>query len=516
MMDQYTLGAEDRACLKDLQTTNPRDDKSRIEATKGGLLKDSYAWALGDERFQEWHRREKGGGILWVRGDPGKGKTMLLCGIIDELSAMKQGSMSYFFCQATDTRLNCATAVLRGLIYMLIDQEPSLISHVRQRYDESGKQLFENPNAWHALSAIFVEMLGHIDDPCLIIDALDECTADLSSLLDLIVQVSSTHPHVKWVISSRNWPEIKEKMIMIPKKKRITLEINESSVSEAVKIFIYDRVQQLAKLKKYSQQIFDAVHSYLLSNAQGTFLWVALVCEKLAGISRMRTIEKLTAFPPGLDALYGRMMQQVCEHEEALLCKDILGLVAITHRPITIHELTTFVDVPEQALEDGYESLKEIVGYCGSFLTISGNIILFVHQSAKDYLLEKANLDILPSGLVGKNIFILEKSLDIMDKKLRRDMLTTENTHRGIEPVHGKVLPFDPLSTFRYSCVYWIDHLLSCNQGTAIRDYFNHGGLVDQFLSNKFLFWLEALSHLRSVSKGLEDMLKLETLAKAS
>ncbi|KAF7502486.1 Vegetative incompatibility protein HET-E-1 [Endocarpon pusillum] len=57
---------------------------------------------------------------------------MLLCGIVDELrkSAAEMGLLSYFFCQATDSRINSATAVLRGLIYLLVDQQPSLISHV--------------------------------------------------------------------------------------------------------------------------------------------------------------------------------------------------------------------------------------------------------------------------------------------------------------------------------------------------------------------------------------------------
>jgi hypothetical protein len=44
---------------------------------------------------------------------------MLLCGIINELkkSIAKTDLLSYFFCQATDSRIDNATAVLRGLIY---------------------------------------------------------------------------------------------------------------------------------------------------------------------------------------------------------------------------------------------------------------------------------------------------------------------------------------------------------------------------------------------------------------
>jgi hypothetical protein len=139
---------------------------------------------------------------------------MLLCGITNELkrSIAKSVLLSYFFCQATDSRINYATAVLRGLIYLLIDQQLSLISHVRVKYDQAGKTLFEDTNAWVALSEIFTNILRDpsLDSTYLIIDALDECVVDLPKLLDFIVQTSSVSPRTKWIFSSRNWPRIEE------------------------------------------------------------------------------------------------------------------------------------------------------------------------------------------------------------------------------------------------------------------------------------------------------------------
>jgi hypothetical protein len=76
--------AENRACLQDLQATDPRDDKKRIEQDKGGLLRDSYQWVLENSDFQRW-RDDGQSRLLWIRGDPGKGKTMLLCGIIKDM-----------------------------------------------------------------------------------------------------------------------------------------------------------------------------------------------------------------------------------------------------------------------------------------------------------------------------------------------------------------------------------------------------------------------------------------------
>lgn len=169
-------------CVQDLRLTDPRDDKKRIKDIKGGLLKDSYRWILENSDYQQWDRAQKSR-LLWIKGDPGKGKTMLLCGINNQLGKPEAeiDLLSYFFCQATDSRINNAAAVLRGLIHMLIDQQPLLVAHVREKYDRAGKALFEDANAWVTLSEIFISILQDpgLNGACLIIDALNECVADL-------------------------------------------------------------------------------------------------------------------------------------------------------------------------------------------------------------------------------------------------------------------------------------------------------------------------------------------------
>ncbi|KAL3599813.1 hypothetical protein FPOAC2_04041 [Fusarium poae] len=240
---------EAKQCLKDLRETDPRDDKTRIEATKGGLLRDSYRWILDNDEFRRW-RDDPQSQLLWIKGDPGKGKTMLLCGIIDELEKEPGKHLSYFFCQATETRLSNATAVLRGLIYLLVDQQPSLISHVREKHDHAGKQLFEDGNAWEALSKILTAMLNDpgVDGAILIVDALDECKTNRHQLLDFITKPS----RVKWIVSSRNWPDIEEKLDNLEQKVRLRLELNKDSISKAVNTYIGHKVNRLAGLKKYA------------------------------------------------------------------------------------------------------------------------------------------------------------------------------------------------------------------------------------------------------------------------
>ena len=505
---------EAKECIQHLRLTDPRDDKKRIEETKGGLLEDSYYWIFENSDFQQW-RNDQQNRLLWIKGDPGKGKTMLLCGIVNELkkSMANTDLLSYFFCQATDSRINNATAVLRGLMYLLVDQQPSLISHIRKKHDHAGKTLFEDANAWVALSEIFTNILQDpsVNSTYLIIDALDECVADLPKLLDFIVQKSSISPRVKWIVSSRNWPDIEAQLKRAGHKVRLCLELNAESISTAVRIYIRHKVLQLAQLKAYDDQTQDAVLSYLSLNAKDTFLWVALVCQNLEKIPRWNTRAKLNSFPPGLDSLYQRMMVQICNSDNADLCKRILASTAIVYRPITLKELTSLVEILEE-MSDDLESLQEIIGLCGSFLTIREDTIYFVHQSAKDYLLIKAFNEIFSSGKEEAHYVIFLRSLQAMSRTLQRDIYNLRALGYPIERV--KQLDPDPLAVLRYSCIYWVDHLCDWNSNSCVNHKIDlqDGGMIDMFVRKKYLYWLEALSLCRSMSEGVLSMAKLEAL----
>jgi hypothetical protein len=498
-------------CLRDLRATDPRNDKKRIEDTKGGLLADSYRWVLDNITFQQW-QRDPHNRLLWVRGDPGKGKTMLLCGIIDELqnALSKAAFVAYFFCQATDTRINSATAVLRGLLYMLVSQQPSLISHIRTKYDRAGKALFEDANAWIALTEIFVDVLqdSSLRTTYLVIDALDECITGLPKLLEFIAKHSSTSSCIKWMVSSRNRPDIEEQLEQAGHNVRLSLELNAESVSAAVGVFIQYKVSQLAQQKGYNKQTQDAVFARLRSSAGGTFLWVALVCQDLKKTAKRNALKKLDSFPPGLDALYEQMMQQIRVSDDAELCKQVLALDALVYRPITLEELVALAKPLGEVVDE--TDLREIIGLCGSFLTLREDTIYFVHQSAKDFLFAKAYDEAFPDGSKAIHQAIFLRSLAILSKTLHRDMYSLEAPGYPIKNVE---LPkTDPLAVLRYLCVYWIDHLYESKALISSASSLQAADIVEDFLRKKYLYWLEGLSLCKSVGEGVLSMEKLWSL----
>ena len=119
--------------MKDLLLTDPAADLKRIESSKVSLLPGSYVWILSHRDFIEWREGETTR-LLRIKAGPGKGKTMLLIGVIRELlkSPSNSSLQSFFFCQVKDPNLDTATAVSTGLIYQMLVQKPSLISHIRR------------------------------------------------------------------------------------------------------------------------------------------------------------------------------------------------------------------------------------------------------------------------------------------------------------------------------------------------------------------------------------------------
>jgi hypothetical protein len=407
--------------------------------------------------------------------------------------------------------------VLRGLLYLLVNQQPSLIWHIRKKHDQAGKALFEDANAWVALCDIFTNILQDPSLKCtyLVIDALDECEKDLPKLLNFIVQKSSESPRVKWLVSSRNRPPIEERLDKAGSKVRLCLELNAESVSAAVNIYIRHKVRQLAQEKNYDDNTQDAVLDHLSSNANNTFLLVALVYQNLQKANPWKVLAKLNEFPSGLDSLYERMMEQIDNSDDADLCKRILASIAIVYRPVTLKELTTLVDMPKN-ISHSLEWLAKIIGLCGSFLTIREDVVYFVHQSAKDYLIINAFTIIFPSGRGDAQYKIFSRSLQVMSRTLRRDIYGLHAPGYLIEQV--KPPDPDPLAALCYSCIYWVDHLRAWNSDchTDQRVELQDGGIVDVFIRKKFLYWLEALSLCRSMPKGALMMAKLEALMQVS
>ncbi|KAF4449173.1 WD domain-containing protein, partial [Fusarium austroafricanum] len=421
-----------------VRVTDPRGDKARIIRTAGTILQDSYSWFLDTDTFARW--RDNDESVLWLSGNPGKGKTILICAAIEALQKLDPPvNVSFFFCQATNDRLNTPTAVLRGLIYLLALQQESLASHIRKKYDEAGQPLFEDQNAWDALSEVLVNILKDpgLKRTYLIVDALDECKfKELPYLLEFIKQ--NTSPLAKWAISSRHDPLISERISRYPSLTSFNLEDEHHAkhISNAVRHYIDDRLSNLDSIKD-NPDLHRELRGIMQEKSQGTFLWIAHVVKELETAYEWDMMKVVKETPKDLHQVYAQMMQQIklLPRQNPELCRRTLKAAAAASRPLHLDELRILAGLPE-AIAKRPKYVEKVVKMCHCFITIEDGMVHIVHQTARDFLLkdlfdtgehEKKAQDasdtkmvLSPEGIKGQYSVMLSRSLNAMSLTLRR------------------------------------------------------------------------------------------------
>ena len=540
-------GPTPQQCLRDLRVTDPREDRARIEREKDRLLKDCYAWILNDASFQQW-MADDSARLLWIKGDPGKGKTMMTMGVIAELAprdsrdrakptpgtmstmlaklklsskpdskgSSKSCLLAYFFCQSTRPELNNAVSVLRGLIYLLVVQRPKLVQHVQKRYETTGRQLFEGLNVIYTLREMLSDMLHDDSLPMtyLLVDALDECTSGLPDLLHIITDDSlARRATVKWLVTSRNLPHIERHLQPDSCGVKVSLEVSARHVSKAVATFVDFKVQRLAAAQKYDSETQAEVQRQLGDKAEGTFLWVSLVCRELESVEYYRVREVLQELPPGLDPLYNRMMAQILAQKRTQtteFCKDILRSVTLAYRPLRVEEVAATAGLPLNQFGN-VQGVLDLISRCSSFLTVRDGTVFFVHLSAKDYFTSGNGGQIFNGTVADEQKRTAHQLLDVMDSTLQRDICEVRKPGVRIQEATCKI-ENSSLPRIAYACEYWTQHLQSADSAEMLLD----GGKVHRFFQKHLLYWLEAMSLLQKIPEAILALQTLEVMLEVS
>ncbi|CAK7233203.1 hypothetical protein SEUCBS140593_008524 [Sporothrix eucalyptigena] len=400
------LSKEQDEIVQTCYVTNMAAEIESLQSRKDQLLADSYKWILDSQEYKDftYWRSSSSKRLLWIKADAGKGKTMLLIGIVHELTSqlethMDKLNLSYFFCQGTNDKFNTATAIVKGLMWMLLRQERSLIRHLETLFKDGGPGVFKDSNAFYDLKQILGSML---EDPILkrvylVVDALDECRREepgLPQLLELISDFSKTYKNAKWLVSSRKHPEIEDALVDCAARTTLSLELNADSVTAAVEAYIKHKMSDLAntyrkrfgnrypKIKGKLDEVQDGIAKEVRLKADGTFLWVSLVFRQIEGIEANKALDRIRQIPSGLDEIYTQMIRHIIGlHEDAEECKAVLLTMVNAYRPLRLSELASLAALSDLAAHG------DVVNRCG-FLTIKedDNTVFFVHQSAKDYL----------------------------------------------------------------------------------------------------------------------------------
>jgi len=495
----------DRPSIQALFVTDPADDMQMIANKKDKLLETTDSWMLNDTTYLKW-LNENRSRVLWLHGDPGKGKTMLAIALIEEFTRQVQldetvpnKALVYFFCDNQDDRRKTASLILRGIIYQVLCQHPDLAVYLNNEYEKQREQLFASRNSLQTLWRIFHTIIknSELQEIYIVVDALDECDIDsLETLLVLLEPYINTEEddsaqsaqknlgcHMKWLLTSRNELRIKQPLTGCL---NISLEENASHVDDAVLKFIDVKVKQLTRVKHYDERLRGLVEEKLHQKAEGTFLWVALACRELSkpSVLSVNTEEVLLKLPAGITPLYSRIMDQVLtsgDERSTLYIKSILQSMVVALRPLTLPELAVVAGLPEQ-YHHNVHVLGEYVEQCGSMVTIRQRQAHFVHLSAKTYLrqaqfihlsarthlLENGRGSIVSKDLRAEHRNVAVRCISYIGGELRRALHS-----RGLSPARVN-RSSDTLKTekgdvtcLEYPILFWMDHARDASDDIA-------------------------------------------------
>ncbi|KAL7911717.1 ankyrin repeat-containing domain protein [Trichoderma velutinum] len=347
-------------CLQALFITDPATDRAKLINSKGELVQGTCDWIAQKHEFVKW--RASDGGLLWISGGPGLGKTMLSIYLTEYLSSC--------FLSPTDGKL--------------IKRE--LIGHILPSYEVQKEQLFLQ-NSFETVWEFFLEMmndLGESQTTC-ILDGLDECEPiSLGVLLKSLKNITSISPRLKIIVLSREYPQcLGASLSQFP---RIRLDPDaRTEVNRGLEQYISTRVAELSESKQYPNQLTIHVKETLRKKSAGTYLWVSFTVKDLQTMEISEVEQTLNQLPQGLDGLYEGILQQI-EGTQRGITLDILRWCAFAVRPLSFSELATALDIKSTGILDRATILREKLAHCGHFLNITNNTATLVHHSAYDFL----------------------------------------------------------------------------------------------------------------------------------
>ncbi|KAJ5805509.1 G-protein beta WD- 40 repeats containing protein [Penicillium pulvis] len=509
-----------RFCLRNLRCPDSLVVKHRLTETKDKLHRQSFEWILQDPQYQSWRNGQEIC-LLWIKGGAGKGKTMMSIGLIDELSRIQHDStmVTYFFCQNADSELNTLESILKGLILRLVNQQIKLTESLRRRWDTKNDRFHddEDVTSWRHLWNIFLEML----DRCtasriyIIVDALDECQdGGMVDFLKLIVRNGLGNPaKLKWLLTSRPLDSAERALLAGNDQVQVSLELNSDYVSEAVKAYIAYKVDELSLYRKYGQALKSEVKTALSAKAEGTFLWVSLVCNRLESVHRDKALTTIRNLPPGLHSFYDRILNQLSEGEpdDVFKCMRLLKAMMLAYQPLKVEEVSSVTGIAD---ED--DAIEMTVNRCASFLRMQENKIEFVHQSARDYLGGENAQPLLDPHKRFGHYEIALGCLSHLAKRLKVNLLDLPRPDSTIEdwkPLNDGKKKVQ-LSCLDYAATFWVHHLEDIERRSIVQSALIEKGLVGILLHSKLLEWLECLILLGKLPMAIEAFKALVNITK--
>lgn len=515
---QAQLERQDLDALKDklrpVLTARSSQERSCLEGTRVDPLEELGAWSGTIEDIRK---------LFWMHGFAGSGKSSIAASVCDILRT--KGTLAgSFFCKHDVPEQREPRRILPSLSYTLtllsrpykdcvikaLENEPDITTYPL-RYQLT--TLFLNP---------FAELSQqHItrDQPIVfVVDALDDCGDDAarSQIAYCLCQIAALADWVKIFVTSRPLPELSR--IFSSNNSTRAFDLNTLDVDNDIMIYTKSCLKELIDAQRLNEKwLDDSIVMKLTRQASGLFIWTSTFTQFISGkydqdgaMEMILSEQNSEGTGLTLDSLYSRVIQSTRGSKDDTnisLVKTVLGVIYITARnqPLSIDGLFHFMPAVGEKGKISKTTLKAIVDDLRSVLyedSSKGDVIRVCHPSFLDFLESYdrcgeywMNPDQLNAAMMEKCLITMQTMLEFNVCELQSSYVANKDVPDLEQRVKAKIP-----ERLRYSCLYWVSHYARMDDG-AIKEH-----ILEFFRSLRVLYWLEVLSLIDGLKRGLETL----------
>lgn len=478
--------------------------KTDLDILQDRIMSGSCRWILDRETFQQWHDgiNSSGCALLWLKGLPGVGKSILSSFVISTLSKDHPDiPCCYYFFSSRDQTKRSVKNMLTSIALQLGLLSRSFGEQL-VKWEEDGNGPVDQLQAVNVWASIFQDLVFNsgTETPMFwVIDGLDEAD-DPKTLVQLFKKLEASHRLRIWIASRH----IKEMTALRDFGAKVSWdEIKLDDTSHDIRTYADRAVGSI--LPDGALDVKDNICKTILEKAQGSFLWVSLAIDQLE--NKWHTPEAireaLEDLPDGMEGFYDRMMAAIANQpaSRALACR-ILTWAMSSFRPLSLAEL-------EVALAHEFPRLLDLKGTitqaCASFVVVRSAHVAMLHDTARAFMLERDGAPPLSIDLREGEGYAAEMCLRYLIRQgndLRRILSSAEPADRtgegGVPPV------FDKHPFLAYAVTWWAYHLGRAPQKQDL------AALAHDFLCRFALVWIHAVAlvgEVRILTRAAESLL---------
>jgi hypothetical protein len=472
--------------------------------------------------MRSWVHDFTAGSIFWLNGMAGTGKTTITYSLCAELDANHQLAAS-FFCSRSLPECRDVKLIIPSLAFQLAGFSLPFRSML-SRMLEKDQDVLTRPLPIQFESLIVKPLMDVQEtlpnDLVVVIDALDECENKESTrqILEALVTKTS-HLSVKFVVSSRPEPEIREGMekrrSRRAKSRLVLHELDKGTVQQDIETYLR---AELAPVNPSDSQIES-----LVQRAGILFIYAATVVRYISHDDfqsnphfRLEAILNVSSTDKEIDELYTMVLKTALDdsHPNGMEIerddiKRVLYAVICAQEPLTIGALSGLlglynIDQVRVALQP-LASVLHVVETSG--------LVTALHASFPDYMLDPSRSKNYCCDAATQNHTLALRCFNcIKETEPQFNICGLESSYVPDEMVvnlHARVENVISLGLY-YSCRYFSTHL---EDATVTPDLIKG---LEYFLSERLLLWMEVMNLKKCMHIGPGIMRQAEKWGRVS